>query len=165
MGDGEPTAAATLPRERLVSYDPRLPVHRHEGLDHDCFASGCDLLTLDHECPVCRHACAQLERDLAGFMQTGTFHPDAVRGTSIDPQIPDATLRSIESTGMVVGVKGDSPEPSKLAAELRELARLVEHEGWIRHQEKMRRLGLAVARTMGPRWSQRQRMITDKETR
>jgi hypothetical protein len=114
---------------------------------------------VDHDCPSCGHACLQLERDLSTFMQTGSWHPDAVRGTTIDPNVPPATVRSVESTGAVVGVRGTQPEAARLAAELRNLARLVEHEGWIRHQERMRRIGLAVARLMGPRWSQRRRMI------
>jgi len=119
--------------------------------------------TPDHDCPSCGHACRQLERDLALFMQTGSFHPDAVRGSAIDSQLPASVVRDAEAQGFVVGVKGTSPQTAELASELRELARLVEHEGWLRHQEYMRRVGLAVARVMGPRWSQRQRMIETNE--
>lgn len=115
--------------------------------------------TLDHACPTCGHACAQLERDLASFMRSGEWHPDAVRGTSIDTQLDPGFVRSIEQTGAIVGVKGNEPEPHALASQLRELARLVDHEGSLRDRERARRLGLAAARIMGPRWQHRARMI------
>lgn len=117
----------------------------------------------EHRCPLCWHECRVLERDLASFMRTGTFHPDAVRGTAIDPQLPDAVVRGAEAQGFVVGVKGNSPEPVELARQLRELAALVDAEGRLRDTERARRLGLAVARTLGPRWSQRRRLLDDPE--
>lgn len=118
--------------------------------------------SLDHRCSTCGHDCAQLERDLATFMQTGSFHPDAVRGTAIDSGVPSTVVRDAESQGFAVGVKGTQPEPYALARELRQLAELVDHEGRLRDTEKARRLGLAVARALGPRWSQRQRMLEEK---
>lgn len=149
--------------------------HRYEG-EHDCWAAGCDAqLTVagstpappptsaerlrNHACSVCGHDCTQLERDLASFMRSGEWHPDAVRGTSIDPQVPESLVREIEQTGAVVGVIGAEPEPHALASQLRELARLVDREGTLRDREKARRLGLAAARVMGPRWQHRRRMI------
>jgi hypothetical protein len=65
----------------------------------------------EHDCPSCGHACRQLERDFALFMQTGSF--------------------------------------------------LVDREGQLRDTEHARRLGLAVARALGPRWTQRGRMIEE----
>lgn len=113
----------------------------------------------DHACPTCQHACMQLERDLATFMQSGDWHPDAVRGTHLDSGLEPGFVRSIEQTGAIVGVKGAEPEPHALAEQLRQLARLVDHEGTLRDRERARRLGLAAARIMGPRWQHRARML------
>lgn len=152
--------------------------HRYGG-EHDCWAAGCDLqlpsaatqtppatsahYLQNHACPVCAHPCMQLERDLATFMRSGSFHPDAVRGTSIDPNVPPGVIRQAEAEGMVVGVKGTPVEPYELARQLRDLADVVDREGQLRDTEHARRLGLAVARALGPRWSQRRRMLETDE--
>jgi hypothetical protein len=115
----------------------------------------------EHDCPSCGHSCRQLERDFALFMQTGSFRVDSARGTPLDSGLPDREVRAAEQQGFVVGVKGAQPEPYALAQQLRQLAELVDREGQLRDTEHARRLGLAVARALGPRWTQRGRMIEE----